>query len=527
MTRLTTAPAIATGAAGTMGSAGLEQQVRQRIELLSYLPTTAAVAMKFIELGKDPDADPADYAKVIGADASLSSKLLSLANSPWFGIRNKVTTVRMAVNLLGLGTVRTLAISYCMAGLHNELKLKPDESRLFWQGAVCKAVAARRLAGLKDPKAAEEAFVAGMFQDFALPIMYAVARQSYLAILTDARLDLPSKLKAERELFHLDHCEVGRILAQKLELPELFIDAVAFHHDRGRLGEFLGNEALSLAVCGASLFPMLLDNWNRADADAFCRLAEEVWSMEPGDLAGFMEALQKDYNDLYRYFEDGGTEEDRLAQMMIEAAREEADNNTHLVRTVHQLMQEAASVGMEVSQLVKSHRSLEDKAKRDPLTGVLNREGLNGFAAEILAKAARYGVGYALAFFDLDNFKQINDTCGHDRGDKALRDFASVLVGATRQQDCVARLGGDEFLLFVYDCRLQDAEQIVRRILGQVAGLRAGQGDGALAVSCSAGLLYVQPAGQVRALEPLVNLADKLMYKAKMAGGNRVEFRAV
>src|SRR5437016_3719345 len=147
----------------------LESQVRARIDSLSYLPTTVAVAMKFIDLGKDPEASPADYVKVISSDSSLSAKLLALANSSWFGVRNRVTKIQVAVNLLGLGTVRTMAISYCLAGLHSELRLSREESRVFWAGSLCKAVAAKQFAARIDPKLGEEGFAAGLFQDFSLP----------------------------------------------------------------------------------------------------------------------------------------------------------------------------------------------------------------------------------------------------------------------------------------------------------------------------------------------------------------------
>lgn len=133
-------PAAVAARAGT-----IEQQVLARIESMSCLPITAAVAMKFMELGKDPQAGSSEYSKVISSDSSLSTKMLSMANSSWFGIRNKVTKVQVAVNLLGLGTVRTLAISYCLTGLHNELRLTADESSMFWMASLYKAVAARML----------------------------------------------------------------------------------------------------------------------------------------------------------------------------------------------------------------------------------------------------------------------------------------------------------------------------------------------------------------------------------------------
>jgi HD-like signal output (HDOD) protein len=78
-------------AAPTLDEGSLEPLGRSRIDTLAYLPTSLAVAMKFVALGKNRDADPADYVRVISADSSLVTKILSLANSSWFGIRNRVT----------------------------------------------------------------------------------------------------------------------------------------------------------------------------------------------------------------------------------------------------------------------------------------------------------------------------------------------------------------------------------------------------------------------------------------------------
>ena len=121
---------VATEEGGSGSATSLEQQIRARIESLSYLPSSAVVAIKFVELGKNLDAAPNDYAKVISADSALSSKILAWANSSWSGVRQHVTKVPIAVNLLGLGTVRALAISYCTAGLHTELRLTVEEPQL-------------------------------------------------------------------------------------------------------------------------------------------------------------------------------------------------------------------------------------------------------------------------------------------------------------------------------------------------------------------------------------------------------------
>lgn len=518
---------VATGTTGPVDAAALEQRVRSRIDSLSYLPTTVAVALKFIELGKNPKAEPSDYATVIGADASLSSKLLALANSPWFGVRNKVTNVRLAVNLLGLGTVRTMAISYCMAGLHNELKLTADESRMFWEAGLCKGVAAKQYARRAAPDIIDEAFVGGMFQDFAVTIMYAAAKEEFRTIIGDAKRSVAEQLQAERDLFHLDHAEVGRILAQKLELPEVLVDAVAFHHNHERLTEFMEEDAMADAMHVAALFPHVLDAWNQQDADQLCAFLEEKTSSGSQDAADFMDEVQKEFNQMYHYFEDATPSETRLADLLIAASKEGADNTAHLVRTVNELMQEAASMGLEMSQLLQSQSKLEDKASHDPLTRVLNREGFTGKASQQLAQASRYGAGFALAFLDVDRFKSINDDLGHEIGDRALKNAASRMQQTIRQHDLVARMGGDEFVLLLYDCQESDAQTILKRILSDVTSEPVCRGKRKLTISLSAGLLYVRPSEHQHNLEKLLDIADKLMYQAKQAGGNRVQTRVV
>jgi len=507
--------------AGT-SSESLEQQIRARIDSLSYLPTTAAVAMKFVELGKDLEAEPADYAKVISADSSLSSKLLALANSSWAGVRSEVTNVSMAVNLLGLGTVRTLAISYCMTGLHNELRLSPSESKLFWQSSLCKAVAASKYAILFDTKLADEAFVAGLFQDFAVTVMYSTAREPLLAMLQDPDSCVREQLQKERELFRLDHAEVGRLLAQKLELPELFVDAIAFHHNYERLTELIEKEALRDATYAASLLPHILETWAREDVDA---LSEFIQQKAPAtDLSTYLTSVQEEYSQLYSFFHEGEVPEAQLTALLEQTAREASDKTQELVGTVNELMQNVAAMGAEVDRRVKT---LEDDAARDNLTGLLNRGGITDPAKEMLAKAARYGSGFAVVYLDIDKFKQINDSLGHDIGDQVLKTVAAELTQSLPTDALIGRMGGDEFVALFNDCTERDATEIGRRIVSAVGNQSARKGDTVITLGASVGLLYVCPTNQPQDLDTAIKMADKLMYLAKRGGGSQVEVRTI
>lgn len=498
------------------GNAMLEKQVRNRIETLSYLPTTAAVAMKFVELGKDPETDPADYVMVISSDSSLSTKLLALANSSWFGVRNRVTRVQVAVNLLGLGTVRTMAISYCLTGLHSELRLSTEESRTFWIASLCKGVAARQFARRTNPKGAEEAFAAGLFQDFALPIMFSAARDAMLPLLNNPALSAEGRLLKEREMFRLDHSELGRMVAQKLELPELFVDAIAFHHDRGNLDAFVEDKTLATAVQVASLFPHHLDCWNSADAQA---LNELLAAQEPAiDPRQFLDEVQKEFNTLYAYFESGSPPQARLAEMLETATREAADSTARLVGSVQELMQQAASAGKEVHSLLMQQDQLERVASHDPLTGALTRQAFAKKAAQQLCNAARYGSPYTIAFFDVDRFKHVNDTHGHDAGDKRLTNIAQAVQAQLKDQDLVARYGGDEFIALFFDRSADDASNAIEALMSELSAKQA---------TLSAGVVHIPPKSAPQQLESLIATADGLMYQAKRAGGNQVMYQSL
>ncbi|HUB25877.1 MAG TPA: HDOD domain-containing protein [Tepidisphaeraceae bacterium] len=510
--------------ADTSQKSSLEQQVRTRIQGLSYLPTTAAVAMKFMELGKDPEAEPSDYAKVISSDASLSSKILALSNSSWFGVRNKVTKPQAAVNLLGLGTIRTLAISYCLTGLHNDLKLSSEESRMFWSASLCKAVAARQYAAHFKASLGEEAFACGIFQDIALPVMYALSKEQVLALLKDPAIDAQARLQKERAIFGLDHCEIARITAQKLELPELFIDAVAFHHNAESLREFVAEPIIADACHIASLFPHFLENWNGQDAAAMEKFLAERTQQKPLDCKTFMEKVQKDFNQIYAYFEQGGEgQTHNLADLLANACKEVADNTTRLVGSVTELMGQAAAAGQQVHNLLQQQSKLARAAVTDPLTQALNREGFTTEAREILASSQRYGVGYAMVYLDVDQFKQLNDSAGHVHGDKALQHAARAMFENIRKNDVVGRLGGDEFVVLLNDVTEDVASQVAERILAAAKTPPADRPKSAPTTpTLSAGLLYVPPRAPGLPLESLLSMADGLMYRSKRAGGNRL-----
>ena len=182
------------------------------------------------------------------------------------------------------------------------------------------------------------------------------------------------------------------------------------------------------------------------------------------------------------------------------------------------------------------HRAMRVLVDSDPLTGCASRRRFEVEALLELRRAARYGRPVACVVFDLDGFKQINDSRGHAAGDLVLRSQAELCRSLVRAEQLVARLGGDEFAVLCPEAGLADAACLAERLRAAVANSVVPWNDDVLRVTGSFGVAVFDrtaPAsggGAARVLEPgaetvaqLVSAADARMYAAKRVGGNRVE----
>ena len=154
-----------------------------------------------------------------------------------------------------------------------------------------------------------------------------------------------------------------------------------------------------------------------------------------------------------------------------------------------------------------THSELGQRATTDELTGVANRRGFREVLAREVVAAERYGHPLSLLLFDLDGFKAVNDTHGHERGDEVLRAFAKLLKRRARDCDLVARTGGDEFAFLLPHTAYSEAAGVSRR-LQLVMDERSAE----IGVSASVGVASLAPD---KSLDDLLNEADRRLYKAK------------
>ncbi len=157
-------------------------------------------------------------------------------------------------------------------------------------------------------------------------------------------------------------------------------------------------------------------------------------------------------------------------------------------------------------------------AERDALTGLFNRRKLNDELARLLSVAKRHGTKGALIFFDLDEFKYVNDTFGHRAGDTMLIRIAGEVGALTRRNETLSRLGGDEFALLMPDVNAQEAEALAERVVRAVSQIPFRFEGQNFRLTTSLGIaLYPEHA---TSSEELIAHADAAMYQAKEAGKN-------
>ena len=179
------------------------------------------------------------------------------------------------------------------------------------------------------------------------------------------------------------------------------------------------------------------------------------------------------------------------------------------------------------TRIVKLQAELKRQASQDPLTGVFNRSKAFEIFDRELNRSRREGLPLAVLLLDLDHFKSINDSLGHQAGDEVLREAARRLMSCVRTYDTVARYGGEEFLILLPTCNEADAIRQAERLRSAISDepvKLALRGHDPISLTASFGVTTSAPYA-VESPESLIRLADEALYEAKRRGRNCVVFQ--
>ena len=213
----------------------------------------------------------------------------------------------------------------------------------------------------------------------------------------------------------------------------------------------------------------------------------------------------------------GSTNGTHVATRRLQGSPVAAEDGTR-IRLSSQVVLE---LGIESAATALLFQHLYEKAVRDPLTGLYNkRVFLERFEAE-LSQSRRSGRPMTTLIIDIDHFKRINDTYGHDAGDSVLKAVGAVLQRAVRTEDLAARFGGEEFVLILRDTAPALGLQVGERLRQLISALQVDHHGERIRVTASAGLACSSELGVGVAMD-IFNRADQRLYQAKAGGRNRL-----
>jgi two-component system CheB/CheR fusion protein len=203
----------------------------------------------------------------------------------------------------------------------------------------------------------------------------------------------------------------------------------------------------------------------------------------------------------------GAGEDRRLIEFRLYLLGEEVIGQPQVVMVFH-----------DVTQQELTSRKIEWESRHDPLTGLLNRNELLTHMGSLLARMQGQSRSHVLLFIDLDQFKVVNDSSGHQAGDELLRQLSAKFLDFIRSRDMLARLGGDEFALLIENCPLERAEHIATNLIKLVQDFRFTYEDKLYRIGASIGIAML---GEGMTPQQVLSTADHACYVAKELGRNQ------
>lgn len=218
----------------TNASSSAKQRYQKVVENIDNLPSLPQIVTRLIRVVNSPDSSAEDAAKLIQKDPALTSKMIRLANSAFYGIPRSISSVSSAVVILGFNTIRSLVLSASVMKMFSGSITGGIDKNLFWKHSIATAIAAKLIVRhflnvrMMDP---ESAFCAGILHDISKLIFNEYVYDEYREACEHARNSKISILEAERLVLGIDHAEVGRIISDKWALP-LDLEYSLVHHHR-------------------------------------------------------------------------------------------------------------------------------------------------------------------------------------------------------------------------------------------------------------------------------------------------------
>ena len=498
------------------------RQLMQLIDNELNLPSPPAIAVRILNAVQQDEAPLAALGEIIATDPALAAKMLKIANSGFFAGCGQITNINRAISVLGTNTIKNIALSFVIAGELGVQEGCAFNIDAFWRRSVITAVAAELLSQRLN-EAQDDLFVTALLQNIGILVIARAKGDRYLQMLNEVQAEGRLLSELEQQSYGFSHQQVAYALLTGWNLPQSMTEPILYHHDGTTIPESC-RETAALLCCAEQISEICSSTGNAEKARLFQQhliyhhgfTAEQALQLLD-DTAGrsreMLSAFELDPADIRPYsvlLQEANQELSRLnlsSEQMILEMREAREKSERLAR-----------------QLQDANTRLKELVYRDGLTGLYNHRYFQESLSNELARATRYHASVSLILFDIDHFKQVNDTHGHPAGDLVLMNIARAVNSAVRPSDIVARYGGEEFAVILPETNAAGVKVFAARLRRCVEGI-ATLVDGQLiyvTVSAGATTFSIDQHGPGLTKDMLIDCADRGLYHSKQNGRNQV-----
>lgn len=201
------------------------------IEKIDTIPTLPVIVNRLNSVIYSPQTSAKEVSKILSMDPALSSKILRIVNSAFYGLPNRITSVTHAIIMLGFNTVKNIAISSSVLDIFKKEATDVNRLKEIWKHSIGVASAAKVIAKNLGQVVLEEFFMSGLLHDIGYIALFVYQYEKFLEFVEKSKSSADSTIVLEKSIFGYDHQEIGGYLFQKWNMPKLLEEAVSFHHE--------------------------------------------------------------------------------------------------------------------------------------------------------------------------------------------------------------------------------------------------------------------------------------------------------
>jgi diguanylate cyclase (GGDEF)-like protein len=490
----------------------MNDSLKARLDGLAVLPTLPSVAMRALELCQRENLDPNEIAALVGNDPALAARVLKTANSPAFAWRDEVRTLSRAVALLGVHAVRTLILSFSLLRDAPSTELAAMTS--YWKRSVLAALAAREIASEIGYSLREEAFLAGLLQDFGILALRQLGESAYNDLLESAAHDHDRITAGERSIFGCDHAAVGAWLVARWRLPDCFRVALQHSHAvESAREQSESDDEIRTLVRTTVLSGLVADIWVRPDATG---------------------ATQRAHIHARKIFPRQPTALENVVRRMATAITETAglfQLDLGIAASVNQVAHEAQEA-LAIMNVAESGSPPITRGQRaaapdpgddlDPETRLPGLPFAEQYLRDCIGRALQAGTPMGVIVAEIDGWRELSERMLPDQGTVLLQEIARRLSSRLRRSDIVVRQRDGRFMFVLPETSREGvvvvAERTRKLILAEAYDIGAGWSP---RITMSFGCTSFE-ASQLGHWHAIPTLAAQALEAAQAAAGNTV-----